>query len=572
MAILQITSIRQEVQTIDEGAHLAAGVSYWLKRDFRLNEEHPPLIKLLAALPVVLTQPKVSFDTTAWNESNQWQFAREFFYQNGNNADKLFFLGRLPMIALSLLLGLFIYFWANKLANPLAGLLALAWYIFDPNFLAHGRYITTDVPVALGVIASLYFIVKYLENSNWRNAVYFSAIFGLTQVTKFSAVFLWLLIIIIPIIWFVKRNYTSKKILGKTWRIFYLAIIGTIISITLVYAGQIKQGKNDPWINSLYAEREQIVNQQGGSNESLVQKLIKLSDGKTKIGKITNYVVKELPVPGWSYFKGLALVINHDYWGHLAYLDGQYSNFGWWYYFPAAFLVKTPFATLIIFLLSLIALSISIKNLDSKKFQQILWIPLVSALLYFLWSLTSHINLGLRHIYPVYPPIFILVGIFIASVLKFSNKILKITALLIFIFYTTTSFLAYPNYTAYFSELIGGSNNGPNYLVDSNIDWGQDLKKLKNFLTENNIPYVCMSYFGQAEMSFYNLDFRYIPNKNDPHEPNDVNCVIAISVTSLLSEDGAYWWLKKYEPDARIGGSIYVYDFRNSRSPSTKVK
>ena len=93
------------------------------------------------------------------------------------------------------------------------------------------------------------------------------------------------------------------------------------------------------------------------------------------------------------------------------------------------------------------------------------------------------------------------------------------------------------------------------------------MKRLKSFLVAENIPYVCMSYFGQANLTTYGIDYRYLQTQDDPHAPADVNCVVAISVTSLLSQDGAYWWLRAYEPDARIGGTIYLYDFRNGRTP-----
>jgi len=338
-----------------------------------------------------------------------------------------------------------------------------------------------------------------------------------------------------------------------------LAFLGTVVSVLIVYTGQIKSGKTDPWITALHQEREQIVSQ--GTNPS---------DGKSKIGKVVNYAVRELPVPGWSYFKGLALVVNHDYRGHLAYLNGQYSNFGWWYYFPEAFLIKTPLASLILIMIALMALALSLKNPKSEKIRPGLWILLTSSGLYFLWSLTSHINLGLRHIYPVYPGLFVLIGIFLASVFMHGHKILKIIAVVFLGLYLATSIMAYPNYTAYFSEMAGGYKNGPKYLVDSNIDWGQDAKRLKQFMLENNIPFVCMSYFGQASLEYYQIDFRYLPTKDDPHEPESVNCVVAISITSYLSEDGAYWWLKKYQPDESIGGSINVYDFRNGRSPKLR--
>jgi 4-amino-4-deoxy-L-arabinose transferase-like glycosyltransferase len=575
MATFQITSMRQEVQTVDEGVHLAAGVSYWLTSDYRLNEEHPPLAKLLAALPVVLAKPNINFSSSAWQTRDQWQFAREFLYQSRNDADQLLFLGRLPMVFLALLLGLFIFLWAKRLGGDLAGFLALAWYALDPNFLAHGRYITTDVAVTLGFTASLYFLFSWLKNWRWQNALVFGLIFGITQVTKFSAVFLWIIILLIGVIWFwhqVSRNLlTIKKALVKIFQVLGIAFVGTFICVTLVYSGQIKSGKNDPWVQELYRERAILVNSPELSQKaSLVQKLIKISDEKTFTGKAINYIVKDLPILNWSYFKGLAIVVNHDYWGHLAYLNGQYSEFGWWWYFPLAFLVKTPLATLVLFVVALIAFLWSWREKSNSKGHANFWILGLASIMYFLWSLTSHINLGQRHIFPIYPAIFVFLGIFLSVVVKNRNQVFKILIFAIAVLYLLTSLLAFPAYTAYFSELIGGEKNGHKYLVDSNVDWGQDLKRLRSYLIKNQIPFVCMSYFGQASLVYYGIDYRYLPTSQDPHDPNQVNCLVAISLTSYLSEDGAYWWLKKYQPDVRIGGSIYLYDFRNGRTPRIK--
>jgi hypothetical protein len=245
----------------------------------------------------------------------------------------------------------------------------------------------------------------------------------------------------------------------------------------------------------------------------------------------------------------------------------HYTNYGWWWYFPLAFAVKTPFATIILLLAAILGAIQAWTKAKYRNRNSGLWVLGVTGVLYMLWSMTSHINLGLRHIFPVYPAVFVALGCFLAAVMTQNKKNLKIIAICFMVLYATTSLLTYPYYTSYFSEAIGGTVNGPRYLVDSNIDWGQDVKTLKTLMQKNNIPYVCLSYFGQANLEYYGIDFRYLPTKIDPHDPSDVNCVVAISVTSLLSEDGAYWWLRKYQPDVRLGGSIYVYDLRDGRSP-----
>lgn len=566
MAVLQLTSIREEVQTIDEGVHLAAGVSYWLTGDYRLNEEHPPLVKLLAAVPVLLAQPQVNFSLPSWQEANQWAFARDLLYEQGNDADTLLFLGRLPMIGLCLLLGWVLYLWGRRLGGDIAGLLALGWFVFDPNFLAHGRYITTDVPLALGYAATLYLLARLLDRWTWKRMLAFAIVFGLTQVTKFSALFLYAIILLAPLFWYYKTK-TAKQIATRMVATLGLALAGTAVAVTLVYGGQVQRGSNDAWVQALYQERQAVVAEERvNSQPGAIQKIISLTNPATPVGRFAEQVVLHTPIPSWSYFKGIILVLNHDFWGHLAYLKGEHSNFGWWWYFPYAVLVKTPLATLMLLALALVA---AIRSPWQNAFFRNRWAYLLigAGVGYLAWSMTSNLNLGLRHVFPFYPMLFVIVGSFLASVLASKAHWLKLTLLGISALYLTSSLLAFPTYTAYFSELVGGTPNGPKHLVDSNVDWGQDVKRLTAYLREYNVPYVCMSYFGQASLRYYQLDHRYLPTETDPHNPEDIQCVVAISVTSLLSQDDAYAWLRNYKPDARIGGSIYVYDFRNGRSP-----
>ncbi|MDP2789916.1 MAG: glycosyltransferase family 39 protein [bacterium] len=568
MATLQITSMRQEVQTIDEGVHLTAGVSYWQKRDFRLNEEHPPLIKLLAALPVIISRPHINYDSPSWINGDQWAFAREFLYKSGNNADHLLFLGRLPMVVLSLGLGLVLYLWGRKLAGDWAGLLTLGWYAFDPNFLGHGHYITTDVGVTLGYALTLYVLVRLLEHWTWKRLLIFGLVFGLAQMTKFSAAFLLPLCVLIAAAW--TTWYTERR---RGWtavrhgiQVLGLALAGLFIVAFVTYMGQVKAGRDDAWVQSLLRERTAVLAEgRLGQQPKITQRLIAWFNPDTAFHPLYT-LANDVSIPAWSYVKGFIVVVNHDYWGHLAYLNGQYSNFGWWWYFPFALLVKTPFATLLALLLATVALTRAVQKFQLRLHPGFIVISSAS-LAYLAWSLTSNINLGIRHIFPVYLALFLTLGVFGAQVIARGRKPLRWLLGGIGALYILTSLLAFPTYTAYFSEIVGGASNGPQYLVDSNNDWGQDVKRLNTFLTTHNIPYVCMSYFGQADLTYYGIDFRYLQTKVDPHTPADVNCVVAISVTSLLSQDGAYWWLKQYIPDAKIGGTIYVYDFRNGKIP-----
>ena len=191
------------------------------------------------------------------------------------------------------------------------------------------------------------------------------------------------------------------------------------------------------------------------------------------------------------------------------------------------------------------------------------WIFLViPPLFYFLLSLLSNLNLGLRHILIIYPFIFVITGLILKNGITSKKTVIKVSSIIILTFYIISSLLIYPHYLAYFNEIAGGPDNGPKILTDSNIDWGQDVKKLKKYLVKNSIEFVCMSYFGQANLEYYNIDYRYLPDNNNYTGTDFIDCVVAISITSLWSKEGDFSWLREFKPDEKIGYSIYIYDLR----------
>ena len=175
----------------DEPAHLPAGYTYWKTGDFRLNPEHPPLIKLLAALPIVLfMDPVVKWEDPNWTKDppDQTAFGVRFLYSN--NADEMLFWGRLPVVLLSVLLGYFVFRWASELYGRHAGLAALFLYAFCPNILAHSRFVTMDLGLTCFFFLTLYYLWRFSKQGRLRNLVLAGVAMGLALATKFSAVVL----------------------------------------------------------------------------------------------------------------------------------------------------------------------------------------------------------------------------------------------------------------------------------------------------------------------------------------------------------------------------------------------
>ncbi len=209
MFILMFFSAWNDSATMDELAHIPSGYSYLTQRDYRLNPEHPPLIKDLAALPLLYLDLNFPTDAKAWkNDINgQWEMGSIFLYQSGNNADQILHFSRFPIMLLALLFGWLLFKWVRGLYGDKVGLLTLFFYSFSPTFLAHSRYVTTDLGAAFGFFIGIAAFVNFLSRQNRRNLLIAGVSFGLAQLLKFSLFLLAPLYVIFGILWVVLENW-----------------------------------------------------------------------------------------------------------------------------------------------------------------------------------------------------------------------------------------------------------------------------------------------------------------------------------------------------------------------------
>lgn len=598
MFFLEFTSALQESQTVDEGAHLSSGYSYLKTGDFRMNPEHPPLIKELGALPLLFLPLKLPLNHESWKNYNQWEFGRQFLYHNTVDADFILLLGRIPVMLLSLILGVFIYKWTNQLWGSKVALLALVFFVFEPNLLAHSRYLTTDLGLTLFFFLTIYALYNYLHSFSKKHLMVFVLMFGLAQVAKFSALILFPLMIFLFLL--KKLHSDADNLSGRRLtNLILILIVGSSIIVFLAYGLETKIAINDLDIKNFYEEQLAVSDRSEFSDEpDFIQKFLTITHPSTLSGKALYSLAQKVPLPAFSYFKGLGRLISHNYWGHLSYLLGRYSYFGFWYYFPVIFLVKTSVPLLILLFVG-ICYSIQRlikffyyplnKNLNQTNligtnkwrrlkdnFQMIIkklilfyrsvpfyyWVLIFTPVIYFLWAMTSRINIGHRHLLPIYPFLIMLVSKVLTLKPKRFTRLGQGFQILLLIFYLSSTLLIYPNFLTYFNEAAGGPAKGPKYAVDSNIDWGQDLLKLKRYLQDNNIDSIYLTYFGSIDVNYYNINFKSVPTDRDYRAINNLNGVVAISVTALYEENRPYRWLEKLIPDEQIGYSIYLYDLR----------
>lgn len=550
---------------VDEIAHIPAGYTYWATGDFRINPEHPPLIKALSAAPLLFLKLKFPYQYWQAYGNNQWELGWKFIYHFGNNPDQMFFWSRLPIIFLALFLGYFVFKWARELYGTKAGIFALFLYSFSPNMIAHSRFVTTDLGMAVFYVLGIYFYGNFLKNPNKKNIIVAGIFFGLAQLAKYSGVLLGPTFIILAIlkayseVKFVKKedkpwilNYLSylfnKEVFIKSLKLLtktiFIFAIGVLL-IVLVYWPFTFRMSN--------AVQDDLIRDSIPTNQNIQNILISISHFSKALGQ---------------YLLGLAMVFVHVEGGHTAYLLGSFSRVGWWYFFPIAFLVKTPIPTLIFLFLAIVLI-----RKFKWKFSE--WLLIVPVIFYFLISVRGSLNIGVRHLLPIYPFIFIYVSKIAPGIqqlalnsVKFAKKWLFMSVYFLFAFlcvwYLWTSLSVYPHYVSYFNEAVGGPKNGHKYLVDSSLDWGQDLKRLAEYVEENNIKNIKIDYFGGGVPGYF------IPDSIEWHSQNGKTTGwIAISATFLqmskfyapLENQESYEWIEKnYQPEVVIGHSIFVYN------------
>jgi tetratricopeptide (TPR) repeat protein len=248
-----------------------------------------------------------------------------------------------------------------------------------------------------------------------------------------------------------------------------------------------------------------------------------------------------------DFFKGLALVAGHESTGHWAFLCGQWQRTGWWYYFPVTMAVKTPLPLL---LLTIVGSVMWLRALQPLSFQQA--IPWIAALLYLLFAMAGNINIGIRHLLPM----FALLTVGTASQFSLQSRRVQLCAWLCTGWLLLVTWRACPYFIEYFNEIAGGPSNGYQWLVDSNLDWGQDVKRLKHFLDEQALTKIDLAYFGpRKSIDYHGIAARRVTSGEAAGLRSGT---LAISATELMNS--AWDWLRAcHKPDARVGYTMFIY-------------
>jgi len=572
---LMVNSSLRESATMDELAHIPAGYSYVKLGDFRLNPEHPPLLKALSAVPLLFANLNFPTDARAWTTdvNGQWETGTLFIYQSGNNADLIIQLARIAPMILTLLLIFFTWLLGKRIMGEKWALIPAAFVAFSPTFLAHGHYVTTDVAAAFGILTATYFFIQAIEKNSWKNLGLAGLFFGIAQLLKFSMFLLVPYFMLLAAVWGTAKALRSDKEKMKAWlRQILLQLKNLVIIFAIGYA----------LIYPVYAlfTVNYPVERQVADTEFLMGSLIQEGGIGGTLAKATVAMAgNKITRPYAEYMLGFLMVTQRASGGNTGYFMGEISGGGWPEYFPTVYALKEPLPFLLLALAALAAGTIAflkkpvkiIANLPESTAMRFPEMALgIFVLVYAVVSIRSPLNIGIRHLMPIMPFIYVLA---VETIRLRFGKFAKPVIIVALVWLGVGTALATPYYISYFNEIGGGVWNGYKYVTDSNYDWGQDLKRLAKFAKENNIDRIATDYFGGGNPKYYIGEEKveyWWSSKGNP--ANEGIKWFALSLNSLQQakatpaegferkDEDTYSWLPNpYEPYARIGTSIFVY-------------
>jgi hypothetical protein len=574
--VLAISSAWHDSIIVDEVPHIGAGYSYLVKQDMRLNPEHPPLAKDVAAIPLLFLNLKQDvFSTKAWltDVNGQWEFGRSLIFGTGNNADLIKHVAKLPMILFFILSAVLVFKWGRKLYGNTGAIIALVLFAFSPTVMAHSRFVTTDIPALFGVLLSSYFYLKWLESPTKKNLLIAGLTFGIALLCKFSTFLLVPLFGVLALAYGFSHNEKGLRLKAAV-KTFLLSIVIMIVGfVVIVWPVYYFHTHNYP-IERQQNDTKQLLSSYGNR---LFADPVVWASGKPVIRAAAEYGL------------GLLLVNQRVLGGNTTYFLGDVSRFGWRKYFPIVYFIKEPLAWWGLVLVALLYLSWQVRRRSDgspeakpsflkrhfHEFAMLVWLAI-----YWGISVKGTLNIGVRHLLPTYPFVILLVSGQLSRIIeRVSIESRRALAWLMFVlagligWYVYESVHVYPYYLTYFNQVVGGPSGGYKYVVDSNVDWGQDLIRFSDWVKANNIPKVEFDYFGWADPYYYLKD-RYIWTSATKYKDgqdfklhNQSDGWLAVSVTFLEGSQGPddmpnkinYLWLQSYTPVTVIGNSIFVY-------------
>lgn len=540
--------------TWDEDDHIFAGYMMWKTADYGLNPEHPPLVKLLATLPILHMPLHVPVVQNRSFKIEAFLDGRDFLFKN--DANQVLLRVRLGAACLTVLLGLLVFLAGQEMFGTAAGFIALALLAFDVNLLAHGATVTTDAGITCFMFATVYAFYRYVRKPSILGLLVVGVAFGLALATKHTGVLVFPMLVLLALCELLVGSRTASgdasavETRGRQAGRLALAIAGaSLIAVAILWA----------FYGFRYQARPDGLQMSPSLSETIAQ--ISRPHEAALVGAAARYHL--LPE---SYLMGLADVRNMSDF-YQSYLFGKVYAHGQWFYFPFAFLIKSTSAYLFLFAIAIFAIAIG----RFRAWREILFLT-VPAGFYLFIAMISRMNIGVRHILCLYAFFAVLIGGAAWALIERKRAWVYVVAVLL-VYQAVTAVRMYPAYMAYANEFWGGPTQTWKLLSDSNVDWAQQLKATKRYIDEHHVQDCWIIYFAHpvVDMRYYGIPCRPLPTMDSAWIAEDVDAPPAIDGTLFVSagdlsgfefgpaELNPYESLKQMRPVASIDYGIYVY-------------
>ena len=522
-------------QTTDEPDHVAPGMEWLQYGTYTFEPLHPPLARVAVALGPYLAGLRLKDHGNLWTEGNELLQSRGRYLHNLALARA----GILPFFLLTVLL---VWQWARVRYGEAPALIAVFLFTTSPVILGHAGMATTDMPEVAMCTLAVFALVRFLEKPSSGWAALVGAATALAIITKFSGLVFVLASFVALVSWRWLLARKSKDAVPSLGAMPWLrwAVVAAILACLVIWAGyRFALSAATTAADRPHYTIDQMIGSQGTLHNLA-------------------YKVAELPfVPAPAFFQGLGKIRYKNSVGHKSYLLGEVRQTGWWYFFPVAIAVKTTIPFLIL-------AAIGALYLCRSSWVQANWIasaPVIASLAVFLTCLQSRINIGVRHILPIYPLLAIAAAVAVCRLwqIERGRYLARVAVVVLLAWQLVASVRSHPDYLAYFNEFAG--SHPERILIASDLDWGQDLLRLSRTLHERHIEQVSIAYSGSKnlDLKYFGLpSYRVLP----PHQRATgwiAISFVCLKVGELGSSVDSYSWLEAYQPVARVGRSMLLY-------------
>lgn len=537
---------RQQSATYDEADHIFAGYRYWMCSDFGSNFETPPLVKLISAIPLLFQKVRVPVPLCGATHStisdlSDLADAEAFLYSN--DADSMLFQTRLFASVFTVVLGALLFESAYLTFGVGPALIALTIFAFEPNVLAHGFLVNTDMGLTCCLYAAVYAFYLYLEKGTKRRLVMTGIMAGTVLSVKHSG------LIVLPVLATLAlaelvggkmptsadKPWTSNRFVSMASTLVFVSLIAYVTLWAFYGLRFAAQPHGSAMSYTPHAEQNSAV--------TLSTKLF--------MGSLRAHLLPE------AYLFGFKHVISTLRGGGAIFVLGKTYPTGKWFYFPVVLLVKSTLGFLFLLLLGTLALIPA-----QGKHRRALSMLTIPPLLFLILCLPARLNIGIRHVLPVYPFLIVLASAGAWELCKYRSG--KYIVVPLIVFHAASSLSSFPNYIPYSNEMFGGTKRTYRVLSDSNVDWGQSLKAIKNYVQRNAVKDCWVAYPLSAPPGYYRTGCRFLPAPYGPHDDMsgpDVEGTLLIGTSELVGPEelNPYARFRYMSPVANIAGTVLVF-------------